>query len=190
MPPIELRILRDYESARRSMLDGDVCLHRGTAWYAPFLRAAGRSEYVHASMIAWWHGRVHLLQSVEWKDRKPLLSEVLRRAPGSIDVYQCRSLSGITRECIVADMIAAVGRGYGWGCLAQVSLSHLPIVRLFTEADFDDEEAGTRRPFCSQAIAESYAMNYMDLVPNLADRATEPGDLARSALLRYQFTID
>jgi hypothetical protein len=44
-------------------------------------------------------------------------------------------------------------------------------------------------PFCSQAVARAYREGWRDLVPCLADRYTEPGDLARSALLQYQFTL-
>lgn len=184
------RIVIDYASARERLLDADVLLFDGFAWYDPALRVIGKSKYVHAALAAWWHKRVHVLQSAPFCDRKPLLSEVLKSRAGMIDVYRCVGLSPSYRELIVYDMIEIVGKGYGWISLGRVALVHVPIVRLLFRDKANDDAAKLKtRPFCSQAVAMCYSASGIDLVPNRADHVTEPGDLAKSALLEYQFTL-
>lgn len=181
--------LHPYRECRRRICDGDVLLHRSGAWYAPFLRAAGRSEYSHASMAAWWHGRVHALQAVWLGDSKPLLSRLSREAPGTIDVYRSPGLSVCDQTILVCRMIEIVGGGYSWSDLSRAALSHIPFVRLIVPADYDDRAFRVSKAFCSEAIAFCYSRIGRDPVPNLSDRATEPGDLGRSTIFQYQFTI-
>jgi hypothetical protein len=189
MPPEDQLRLLCCAKAAYQVRDADVFLHRSHAWYSSLFRASGRSEYSHASLAAHWHGRIHCLQAVWGGDPKPLLSRMVALAPGQIDVYRCNRLSTADREIIAADMIEVVGRGYSWQGILRASLSHLPIVRLFVAIDSDDRVGATPNAFCSHAVAHCYARLGHDLVPNLADRLTEPGDLAHSALLQYQFTL-
>ena len=78
-------------------------------------------------------------------------------------------------------MIAITGRRYGWLNLLGRRLLHLPLFRFLVHA-----RRGRRRdvdwpPFCSQAVSMACRAGGVDPVPNLADRLTEPADLARSA---------
>ena len=72
---------------------------------------------------------------------------------------------------------------------------HAPIVRWLwrpAEAKKRDFAAlrGERCPVCSEmrAICERMGAG-VDPVPNLPDRYTEPGDLARSPFYKYLFTL-
>jgi len=56
-------------------------------------------------------------------------------------------------------------------------------VRLFIRR-FHNGDGDSSAPFCSEAVSRAWRLAGVDLVPNLADRYTEPGDLARSAHLR------
>jgi hypothetical protein len=85
-------------------------------------------------------------------------------------------------------MIEITGRRYGWWSLLWVAMVHLPVVRLLVRPDTDDSANGSL-PFCSQAVARACRAGGVDPVPNLADRLTEPGDLARSVFFRYRFTL-
>ena len=54
----------------------------------------------------------------------------------------------------------------------------------------DDEQPSRRPPFCSEACAMADRVGGgVDPVPQLADRLTEPADLARSPFYRYRFTL-
>jgi hypothetical protein len=57
-------------------------------------------------------------------------------------------------------------------------------------ADCRDDAADGRPPFCSQACAYADRVGgAVDPVRNLADRLTEPSDLARSPFYAYLFTL-
>jgi hypothetical protein len=67
---------------------------------------------------------------------------------------------------------------------------HLPLVRLAVRANVDDGAIDRRPPFCSHACAMADRLGGgVDPVPHLADRLTEPADLARSPFYEYLFTL-
>jgi hypothetical protein len=86
-------------------------------------------------------------------------------------------------------MLGITGRRYGWANLCRAALLHLPIFRFLVRPDTNDNGASTRPPFCSEAVAMAVRAGGVDPVPNLADRLTEPGDLARSAFYEYRCTL-
>ena len=68
---------------------------------------------------------------------------------------------------------------------------HLPLVRMFVRPSLDDDQPSRRPPFCSQACVMADRLGGgVDPVPHLADRLTEPADLARSPFYRYRFTLE
>jgi hypothetical protein len=121
------------------------------------------------------------------------LSSQVRRYPGQIDVFEVnpeRRWPEYDRRGAVRMMRRLAGRPYGYAGLIAASLLHLPIVRWFIRPDIDDRGRTTRPPFCSQACAMADRIGGgVDPVPHLADRLTEPADLARSPLYRYRFTL-
>ncbi len=141
-------------------------------------------------MAAWWNRRLMCLETVQGcGGHALLLSTVVHDMPGRIDVYRanatCRRFD---RLAAVNAMIEITGRHYGWWSLLRVSLTHLPFIRLVVRPKTDDNLNGSL-PFCSQAVSRACRAGGVDPVPNLADCATEPGDLARSAFFRYRFTL-
>jgi hypothetical protein len=57
-------------------------------------------------------------------------------------------------------------------------------------AEVEDDAIDRRPPFCSQACAMVDRIGGgVDPVPHLADRLTEPADLARSPFYRYELTL-
>jgi hypothetical protein len=180
-----------YPLARRKIRDGDLLLSRPRRGpMGRLITVAGRSEYSHAGMAAWWNGRLMCLETVQGGGgRAVLLSNLVRRRPGRIDVYAANaSRRRFDRKAAVAAMIEITGSRYGWWSLVKATFLHLPIVRLFVRPDTDDAANGSL-PFCSQAVARACRAGGVDPVPRLADRLTEPGDLARSAFFRYRFTL-
>jgi len=181
-----------YDLARGKIRNGDLLLFRRKRGRlaGKLISTAGRSEYSHAAMAAWWNGRLMCLETVQGAGgRAVLLSTAVQEGPGRIDVYRANAnRRRFDRQAAVEGMIEITGRRYGWWSLIKAALVHLPVVRLLVRPETDDEADGSL-PFCSQAVARAYRAGGVDPVPNLADRATEPGDLARSTFFRYRFTL-
>lgn len=189
-------VVLDYRIARRRIRGGDVLLYRdvpvwrGGQWYSPLIQTAGRSRYSHAGMAAWDDTRLLALQTTGFGPRRPVLSAAVRAHPGSIDVYRVRPEIEFYPAGAVEFMFGIVEKPYGWWALSQTALIHLAGVRFIARVDEDDHAESRYPPYCSAAVAQACRRGGgCDLVPNLADQDTEPGDLARSGLLQYQFTL-
>ena len=82
------------------------------------------------------------------------------------------------------------GCDYGYVGLMGAALLHLPVLRLIAHRETATEKTTRRPPFCSQACVMADRIGGgVDPVPHLADRLTEPADLARSPFYRYLFTL-
>jgi hypothetical protein len=187
------RVTKKYAEARNEIGNADLLLFRQRDWYTRAIAVAGRSEYVHAGMAGWWDDDLMLLEQTNGGGRAELLSNVVARFPGAIDVYSIRddiTPAQFSRAKSMRAMKRITGRPYGRLRLLFVALLHLPIVRWFVPVRQDEAEGETfLPPFCSEAVSYSDREGGMDPVPNLPDRLTEPGDLARSSMYRYHFTL-
>lgn len=180
-----------YHDVRRRIHGGDLLLFRPRGILTRAIAVAGRSEYTHAAM-AGWCGRLMCIEMCSRGGRAQLLSNVVRRSPGVIDVYQAASARDVrpfSRRAAVRAMIDLTGRRYGWFNLFRAAMLHLPLVRFFVRPEADDKADAAWPPFCSQAVAAATRAGGVDPVPNLADRLTEPADLARSNFYTYRFTL-
>ena len=179
-----------YSDVRHRIRDGELLLFRRRGLIA----ACGRGRHSHAAKAAWWDGDLFLLETRAVRGcRAVTLSSQVRRWPGRIDVYAvnpaCR-WPQYDRAAAVRFMRRLAGSEYGYWGIVGAALLHLPLVRLMVPADVDDEAADRRPPFCSQACAMADRLGGgVDPVPHLADRLTEPADLARSRFYRYRFTL-
>jgi len=196
-----------YPSNRSLIWNGDLLLFRPATRIGRLIARAGRSEYCHVGTAVW--ARSQLLGTAVWArsqllccdtratgGRRVRLSRLVEAYPGAIDLYRplytgSEEAAHAKREW-VADWVFRHAEGlYGWGSILKMSLLHAPVLRWLIDAHEyrDDVEAGTMQPVCSElrSIADRLAGD--DPVPNLADRLTEPGDLARSTLYRYLGTL-
>lgn len=191
-----------YSKARRGIRNGDLLLLReGPRWYHRLIAAGGRTVYVHAGMAAWWKQDLMCLEMVGYRGgRAVCLSHQVVKYPGRWDVYTLRPLGQqrVNRSLAVRAMKRLTGTPYGWEAVGRVIVRHLPLLRWFLPPPSEDPwivPAGSLPPlptepmFCSQAVAWAYRLAGVDPAPNLPDRLTEPGDLARSPLFRYRFTL-
>jgi hypothetical protein len=182
--------LRVYSGARMLICEADMLLFRRIAGdlESGAIALGGRSIYSHVGMAGWWCNRLLCLEMISrYGCRAVRLSQLVERYPGRIDVYPAQSWS-FDRELAVRGMVDLLGRPYGWWTVFKMALTHAPIVRWFMPARDDDESDGG--PWvCSSSVSRAYRQAGLDPVPNLADRATEPGDLARSAAFSYRFTL-
>ncbi len=179
-----------YADARRDIRDADLLLFRRRSWMARLIAVAGRSQYVHAAMAGWWKDRLMCVEMTDSGGRAQLLSNVVARWPGVIDVYAANATRRrFSRGRALHEMIGITGKRYGRLALWRAALVHLPVCRFLVRPNTDDWDASAGLPFCSQAVASADRAGGVDPVPNLADRLTEPGDLARSAFYSYRFTL-
>lgn len=179
-----------YRLVRGQIRDADLLLYRRRGLIA----IAGRGQHSHAAKAAWWGDDLFVLEVTGFHGgRAVLLSRQVRRRPGQIDVYGANAGARwpeYDRQAAVRFMRRLCGCQYGYAGLLGAALLHLPGVRLFVRPKLDDEAIDRRPPFCSQAVAMADRLGGgVDPVPHLADRLTEPADLARSPFYQYRFTL-
>lgn len=174
--------------------DGDLLLFRGRGLVARLIGVAGRSEYTHAARAVWWGSDLFCCEVRELKGgRAVTLASQVRRFPGAIDVFEANP-GGRWREYdrhgAVRYMRRLAGCDYGYRGVLTAALRHMPLWRFLVAADGDDRRVAIEPPFCSQASTMADRLGGgVDPVPHLADRLTEPADLARSPFFRYRFTL-
>ena len=179
------------EQAKSQIRDGDLLLFRRRGLIA----SAGRGEHSHAAKAAWWDDDLFCLEIRELKGgRAVTLQSQIRRFPQRIDVFHANPSNrwpDYDRQRSTQFMRRLAGCPYGYRGLLAAALLHLPIVRLCVRADINDSAIDRRPPFCSQACAMADRLGgRVDPVPYLADRLTEPADLARSPFYQYVLTLE
>lgn len=174
--------------------DGDLLLFRGRGLFSRLIGIAGRSEYTHAARAVWWG---ELLFCCEVRERKGgravTLASQVSKYPGTIDVFETNPSDrwhDYDRCGAVSYTRRLAGCDYGYLGVAKAALRHLPLWRFLIRPDMNDQQRTSQPPFCSQACAMADRLGGgVDPVPHLADRVTEPADLARSPFYRYRFTL-
>ncbi len=176
-----------YYTARKLIRSGDIGLCRGTKLFSRY----GRSEYSHALYFGWWFGNLLGLEMREWIGGriKPASGLVRERPSGSIDVYRPKYLSEDHVDESLNRMIQITNRPYGYRRLFVAAAFRLPFLNRIWQPSFDDNASGGYPKFCSAAVSLAVRRPDFDLVPNLSDDDTEPGDIGRSANLDYLCTI-
>jgi hypothetical protein len=174
--------------------DGDLLLFRGRGAVARLIGVAGRSEYSHAARAVWWGNDLFCCEVRELRGgRAVTLASQVRRFPGLIDVFEVNPSNRwreYNRRGAVRYMRRLAGCDYGYLGVLQAALRHAPLWRFLVHPDSDDQRAPGQPPFCSQASTMADRLGGgVDPVPHLADRLTEPADLARSPFYRYRFTL-
>jgi hypothetical protein len=176
--------------ARYRISDGDLLLFRRRGLIA----VAGRGVHSHAAKAAWWGDELFCVEVREWHGgRAVTLESQVKKAPGRIDVYHTNPANrwpeyDRTRSTMLMRRLA--GCDYGYTAVLAAAMLHLPLVRMAVRAEVDDSAIDRRPPFCSQACAMADRVGGgVDPVPQLADRLTEPADLARSPFYEYALTL-
>ncbi len=174
--------------------NGDLLLFRGHGMVSRLIAVAGRSHYTHAARAIWWGDMLFCCEVRELKGgRAVTLESQVRKYAGSIDVFEAnpsRRWKNYDRCGAVRYMRRLAGCDYGYLGVMKAALQYLPLWRFLVRPDMNDKKKTSQPPFCSQACAMADRLGGgVDPVPHLADRVTEPGDLARSPFYRYRFTL-
>ncbi|MBN2580892.1 MAG: hypothetical protein JXB10_18040 [Pirellulales bacterium] len=184
------QIVVSLAEARKKIRSGDLLLYRRRG----LISVAGRGAHAHAAKAAWWDDELFCLEVREGHGgRAVTLASQVARWPRRIDVFQTnpgRRWPDYDRRGAVRFMRRLCGCSYGYAGLLSAAFLHLPVIRFFVTPDLDDAAIGRRPPFCSQACVMADRLGGgVDPVPHLADRLTEPADLARSPFYKYLFTL-
>lgn len=199
MPAAPAPDLLPYADARPLIRAGDVLLFRSRGVVASLIRWAGRSRYSHVGLAVWVYGRLMVAESRELRGCRlvPLSAAV---GAAHVDLYQVQDVGEDSRSMVVAEALERLGAPYGWGSILRMAWSHLPLslgvvsrlVRRFPLLRWlpkgrgyseDDELPPGTHLVCSAYASACWRKAGVDLVRNLADSSTEPGDLARSTRL-------
>ena len=182
-----------YKEARRKILGGDLLLfRRGDGWFSRLIEISGRSPYTHVGMAAWWGDDLMCIHTV-WARGGVAdhLSELVAKHPGRIEVRTiCEAKRRKYKRAVAVEaMKRIIGKPYGKRAILAAACLHIPIMRwIFRPIRSDDANGDI--PYCSAAVAKAARIGGVDLVPNLADRYTEPGDIDRSAALTLKFVLE
>jgi len=96
----------------------------------------------------------------------------------------------LKNKSITDTMRQLTGLPYGLKRILRFIQNYIPGLRLFYNINkvTDDRSYNVVAPVCSTSIAYCFNVHNFDLVKNLADSYTKPGDLAFSPALNYLFT--
>jgi hypothetical protein len=174
--------------------NGDLLLFRGRGLLSRLIGTAGRSHYTHVARVVWWRDTLFCCEVRELKGgRAVTLESQVRKFPGAIDVFAVNPENRwpeYDRDAADQFMLRLAGCDYGYWGVLQAALLHMPFVRFLVRPETEDAHCAARPPFCSQACVMADRIGGgVDPVPHLADRITEPADLARSPFYRYRFTL-
>ena len=188
-----------YSQAKSLIKEGDVLLFQGKGMLSWLIKRYGSGVHSHVG-IAHWDG--NHLQCVEFREfkggRSISLKSLVDENSADIDVFRAAKtieyesvkyeLTEVVASKISSILILLTGLPYGWKNIWKLVKHYTPLLRLAPQNMKDDDP--TKVFVCSTAVAYAYRMAYVDPVPYLADTAVAPADLARSALFKYQFTIE
>ncbi len=187
-----------YDDVRHEIWNADLLLFRKRriGLLDGVIAVAGRGIHSHAAKAAWWKNDLFCLEVREFHGGRAVsLSTQVKKYPGRIDVYRPNADNRWPQydtDKVLEIMRKMAGCDYGYWNVCVTALTHLPLFRIFVRPDRnDDSELDLHYPpFCSQAVATADRIGGVDPVPQLADRFTEPADLARSPFYKYLFTLE
>jgi hypothetical protein len=185
-----------YADVRGDLADGDVLLFVGRGRVSRLISWATRSQYTHAALVVRLWDRVMVAESRELRGCRLV---PLSAALGATHVARFVPAPWATPSgpALVAAALDRLGQPYGWAQILRIGLAKLPTALLRKipvvgrwipggrQWSEDDQDPNGPRMICSQYVAHCYRRGGVDLVHNLADRDTTPGDIARSAGLMF-----
>jgi hypothetical protein len=181
--------------------EGDILLFKSPSfpklgwWVAKYTL----SDYSHIGLVHFIDKEAYCLEFKEFVGcRVYKLSDYILQECDRIDVFRTarhvcftNSVHNFTEETaknITYEAHKFIGKKYNWSLIFYISLWYIPIVRLFLNSlSMDRDNASSF--ICSSFIAFLWRKHFVDLVSNLDDDHTKPGDIARSPLLEKLYTL-
>jgi len=201
-----------YEKGKNLIREADVLLFRagdfpGVGWW---IGKYTRSSYSHAGLAHWEDDTLYCVEFREFVGSRKYPMDKYIEEKNTIDVF--RSLETIIApcvipgeppklcykeynftadkaECVINAAMNLIGTKYSYWTIWQMLKTYIPIVRLRTKI-VKNGEADPKKFVCSTLVTYAYRKCFVDPIPFLSDEYTAPGDLARSGLFSYLFTIN
>ena len=154
--------------------NGDILLFRPTSIMGWIAALFTWSRYSHAAIVSVEDGVTYCLEVREFLGGRKI---ELEKYGGKYEVWRLKVLPyAHFGEHAAFEMSKFIGTKYGWYHILSAVL--LRFVRAY-----DSCECKKHPPFCSEAVSRAYRYAGVDLRPDIADRFTLPGDLAKSFFL-------
>lgn len=203
------KIVLPYWQAKPLLKSGDLLFFANRGIIPFLIQKSGYTSFNHVGLVEITEKSALLLEFREFRgyieselDNRvnPKYNiDVLRPKPNFELSYLTVNKSGfeISKELVHYDAAKTIetfrtmkGMPYGWRRIFLMMMRHIPFIRLFTQPYVDDlSEPDYVFPVCSTSITTVLRKTYIDPVPFMADYCVEPGDLSRSVIFDYLFTI-
>jgi hypothetical protein len=185
-----------YSVARPLIKSGDLLSFRPRcSWYRPWsywtwlIALTNPGRICHSAMAAWWGNNLLVVQMTASPDRIVLLSDYVKKWPGSITVS--RPITDYT-ECIpaaVERMVRITEQPYGWMRILLLGIAHTFTGGLLYPNVPDDERGSKWPPVCSESYSKAMRLGAgFDPCLDRPDCRTEPHHLYESDRLLKLFT--
>jgi hypothetical protein len=169
----------DYGAVRTNIMDGDILLFRGKSWISRLIGWATRSPYSHAGILAWWHGRLMVLEAVSNGVVASRMSIVVQTYSGRVELWTTDGQ--LVRPEVIRAAQILLGKRYS-------KLKLLYNLRRLLLGRRRDEPADPDAPpedfVCSEFVSRVWRAGGIDLSHDSPDLYTKPADIARSPNLR------
>lgn len=203
------KVVIPYQRAKELIKNGDVLLFEGKGFLSFLIKKAGYTNYSHAAIVERIADNILCLEFREFRGYSQSDLENYIKVQARINVFRPKATFEksslvinnndiyIKKETMTYDPNKTIAMfrsmshlPYGYKRIFYMLQRHIPLVRSFIQPDVDDDlEPKYIYPVCSTIVSTCLRKTYVDPVPFLADICVEPGDLSRSVVLDYLFTI-
>jgi hypothetical protein len=187
--------------------EADILLyeHKNFPHWGWFVAKYSGTPYNHVGLAHWIEGELYIIQFHLFGPRISPISRELKKYAGKIHVYKpvrkivipviennlltykTLSFTQETRKNIINEALGLLHHKYSLKIIYNFFRSYTPFLRLWVNKNLKN---GLSNDFvCSTLISVLVRKHFLDPCPYLSDVYTQPGDIARSPLFHYQFTI-
>ncbi len=190
--------------------DADILLFKAPSFpkIGWFIATLSFSKYSHVGIAKIELGELYCIEFREFKrSRKYKVSDYLKEG-AEIDVFRIspsvkqlefdpdtdtvRVKKYIFDQNVVNHILYhaedMIGRKYSWSAIKDMVFTLLPFIRMFRSSNIGEKNG--KNHVCSTFVSYLIRRYYVDPCQFLPDSYTKPGDLARSNIINYLFTLD
>jgi len=169
----------EYAGIRGQIRDGDILLFRGKSWISRLICWVTGSPYSHSAILAWWNGRLMVLEAVGPGVTTSRMSVVVSKYSGKVELWTTDE--HLARAEVIRTAQLLLGKRYSTFKLFR-NLKQLVFGRPRQEPA--DPEAPPEDFVCSEFVSRVWRAGGIDLVKDAPDVYTKPSDIAKSPRLR------
>lgn len=200
-----------YKDAKKLICEADVLLFRPQTWIGRLICIYSQSPYSHVGLAHWYNNELYCLEMREFKGARSVQVDNYIKSDTKIDVFRVcncicqpqikkgyddyyfqRQYHPFTDDIAkkITDHalnLVLKNTDYGYILILKMLRTYLPFIRFWHRPKYQDNNGDLY--VCSTLITKTYRKYYKDPVEFLADEYTKPGDIARSSIFTYLFTI-